>query len=208
MINQMTLEEVNENITAINNASQDIGRRLLEMREREAWKVLGYTSWTAFLEGEFEYSRQHLYELIKAAAVIENLSTTVYKGKISTKAAAKLADYKPSIRIPILDTVEARYGKITESRIARVGDMFQEVTTTGHVDTGSGVGTPIDVALDKQDDEAEKRQNMYIYDKPQKPLTPDEIQLAISTITANPADQEVAKAVRSILRIQERKTAS
>lgn len=204
MNNSMSLDEIQANIIAINNASQDIGRRLLEMREREAWKVLGYASWTAFLEGEFSYSRKHLYELMNAASVLE----VIPKGnKISTAAAAKLSQYPKELHIPIIQATQARYGAITESRLQRVGDMFQEVTRTGHCDTGNGISTPIDIALDKADDEADKRQKQYIYDKPQKPLTQDEISLAISTITANPSDQSVARAVRSILRIQERKQA-
>lgn len=209
MISQMTLDEVNENIAAINNASQDIGKRLLEMKERLAWKALGYASWTAFLEGEFSYSRKHLYELMKAAPIQEKLP----KGyRVSTAIAAKIAEYPEELHIPIFNMATKRFnGKLTESRVASIGDVLQTANLTGYADLGDGGMTALEKAFSKHDEERELRQKQHIHDKyedkPQAPLTLSEIQLAISTITANPTDQEIARSVRSILRIQERKQA-
>lgn len=209
MTTRMTLEEIQANINAINNASQDIGRRLLEMREREAWKVLGYANWTAFLEGEFSYSRKHLYELMKAAPIQEKLP----KGyKVNTAIAAKIAEYPEELHIPIFNMATKRFnGKLTESRVASIGDVLQTANLTGYADTGDGAMTALEKAFSKHDEERDLRQKQHIHDsiesKPQPPLTLSEIQLAISTITSNPSDQSVARAVRSMLRIQERKQA-
>ena len=50
---------------------------LLEAWEQEAWRALGYASWTAYIDGEFEFSRQRSYQLLQAARVTRSLSTAV-----------------------------------------------------------------------------------------------------------------------------------
>lgn len=211
MISQMTLDEVNENIVAINNASHDIANRLLKIKQCEGWKVLGFASWTKFLESDlFTFSRKHLYELMKATPIKEKLVTKGYR--VSNKIASKLSKFPDDLHVPILKTSIERYGgKPTEGEIESVGNVLTTVMLTGHVDLGDGRMTAFEKAFRKEDEERELRQKQHIHDKyedkPQAPLTLSEIQLAISTITANPSDQSVARAVRSILRIQERKQA-
>lgn len=156
----MTKAEALVHVQAVNHAAADMGRHLLELKQREGWRALGYETWTAFLEGEFTYSRQHLYELMKATPVQERLSTTAYK--ISTKAAAALSRFDEDLQPTILKTAVARYGKLTESTVTRVGSVIQEMASTGHVDTGNGTSTPVDAALTSEDEEAVKRQKQYI----------------------------------------------
>lgn len=206
----MTYDEAKEHVDAINRASQGIGQLLLEIRQREGWKALGYKNWTEFLTEEFSYSRKHLYELMKAAPIKERLVTKGYK--VSNKVASKLSKFPDDLHVPILKTSIERYGgKPTEGEIESVGNVLTTVMLTGHVDLGDGRMTAFEKAFRKEDEERELRQKQHIHDKyedkPQAPLTLSEIQLAISTITANPSDQSVARAVRSILRIQERKQA-
>lgn len=207
----MTYDEAKEHVDAINRASQGIGQLLLEIRQREGWKALGYKNWTEFLTEEFSYSRKHLYELMKAAPIKEQLVTKGYR--VSNKVASKLSKFPDELHIPILRTAVERYGdKPTIGEIESTGNILTATMLTGgYVDLGDGKMTAIEKAFRKEDEERELRQKQHIHDKyedkPQPPLTLSEIQLAISTITANPSDQEVARAVRSILRIQERKQA-
>lgn len=164
----MSADEAKAHVQAVKNAAQDMGRHLLELKEREGWKALGYASWTAFLNGEFEYSRQHLYTLMAAAPVQEKLSTVV--DSLSTKAAAALSKFDESLQVVIAQTAQARYGEVTESNINRIGEVVQTMVATGHVDVGNGTSTPIDAALDTEDVEAHKRQQAYIAAK-QTPRT-------------------------------------
>ncbi len=163
----MTADEAKNRVQAVKNAAADMGRHLLELKEREGWRALGYANWTAFLEGEFQQSRQQLYEIMAAAPVLERLSATAYK--LSTKAAYALSRFDEDLQPIILETTQARYGDVTESRITRVGDVIQTLVITGHVDTGNGTSTPIDAALDNEDAEAHKRQQVYIAEKQNAP---------------------------------------
>jgi hypothetical protein len=155
----MTREEAQEHVVAIKNSAADMGRRLLDLKEREGWRVLGYETWTACLQNEFAYSRNHLYELMKATPILESLSSTDYK--LSMKAAVALADYDEALHPAIVKTAKSRYGELTESNIKRVGEVVQTMTTTGHVDTGNGSMTPIDAALEIEDYEALQRHREY-----------------------------------------------
>lgn len=168
IIQPMTETEARSHVVAINNAAADMGRRLLELKEREGWIVLGYKSWSAMLEGEFSYSRKHLYELMHAAPVLEKLLPV--GNNISTKTAAALARFDEDLHPAIVKTTVARYGQLTESNVTRVGTVVQEMSTTGHVDVGNGTSTPIEAALEKEDLEALMRQREYINGK-QKPKT-------------------------------------
>lgn len=157
----MTREEAQAHVDAIKNAVRDMGLRLLEMKAREGWRALGYANWTAFLTGEFAYSRKHLYELMEAAPVLEKMLPT--GNKISIKAAAALAAFDEELHPVIIGTAQARYGTLTESNVNRVGSVVQQMTYTGHVDIGNGRNTPIEAALALEDEEAAKRRLEYIH---------------------------------------------
>ena len=64
---EMTEQEARQAVNAIRQSAAEIGRYLLDLRQRQGWKALGYRSFTAMLEGEFAYSRQHLYRLMSGA---------------------------------------------------------------------------------------------------------------------------------------------
>jgi hypothetical protein len=197
----MTEPEAREHIKAINASAADIGRRLLDIQSREGWKVLGYKNWTAFLEGEFSYSRQHLYELMTAAPILESLSATDYK--LSAKAAVALSKFDADLRPVILRTATARYGELTESNVARVGNVVQEMATTGHVDTANGVSTPIDAALEAEDIEALKRQQQHIQERSEWEYKgfaemPAQLQLAIEKAAAVLIDVDQGEMIKVV----------
>lgn len=162
----MSADEAKAHVQAVKNAAQDMGRHLLELKEREGWKALGYASWTAFLNGEFEYSRKHLYELMTASPVQEKLLPIGYN--LSTKAAAALSKFDESLHVVIAQTAQARYGEVTESNINRVGDVVQTMVLTGHV-SPDGISTPIDATLNAEDFEASQRQQVYVAEKVNQP---------------------------------------
>lgn len=158
VIDEMTAEEAQAHVAAINSKMEDIGALLFALRLRAGWRALGYPNWTAFLEGEFEYSRKHLYELMHAATVAPLLPPGT-----STKAKAALASFDVALQPTIAMTATARYSDKppTESQIRRVGEVIQTMAVTGHVDTGNGTSTPVEAALNREDEEADARRKQY-----------------------------------------------
>lgn len=52
----------------------EIGEMLTEAHDAEAWKALGYKSWKAYVEAEFEFTRQRSYQLIRQTKVNQQLA--------------------------------------------------------------------------------------------------------------------------------------
>lgn len=55
----------------IRRATDDLYTLLLEVYETEVYKHLGYKTWTAYIDGEFEFNRQHSYRLLTQARVVK-----------------------------------------------------------------------------------------------------------------------------------------
>jgi len=153
----MTPDEARAAVMQINAHAAEMGRLLLDLRTREGWRALGYATWTDCLTREFAFSRKHLYELMRAAPVVERLSPFGYT--LNTSQANALSRYPIDLQAPIYQATVARYGKPTESRLTRVGDVLAQVVATGHVDADGQTPTPIDAALAYEDYEARLRQD-------------------------------------------------
>lgn len=57
----------------IRNATESLYSLLLEAWESECFKHLGYKSWSAYIDGEFDFNRQHSYRLLTAAKATKQL---------------------------------------------------------------------------------------------------------------------------------------
>lgn len=163
VIEPMTREEAQQHVDAIHVAASNIGRHLLEIKQREGWRALGYETWTAFLIKEFSYSRKHLYELMNAATV-EGL---LPEG--NTKAAYALtrfdANLQPAIAEIAKSAAEVRGRDVTAGLVTAVGNVLAEsVATGGYVDTGSGTMTAMTKAISTAIDELDKRKSQHIDD--------------------------------------------
>lgn len=189
IIDPMTADEAQVHVDAINAHVLDIGRRLVDIRQREGWRALGYDCWTHFLEGEFAYSRKHLYELMRVAPVSEQLASVLPKvTTLSVKAMDTLAAYPYELRPAIALAAVKRYGeKPTPSEMRRAADVLTEATFTGHVDTGNGTSTPIDAAFAQADYEAAQRQKQHIADKRGAPVWSGEADMLIEPGWSNRA---------------------
>lgn len=158
----MTTNEARTAVDQINRHASEIGRLLLDLKERDGWRALGYDTWTACLRQEFVQSRQWLYVLMKAAPVQERMAEQGYR--LSVETASTLAGFPDHLQENIVRATEKRYGAITTSRLQRVGTVLTQAVETGHVETSPGESSAIDQALALEDDEARKRQSDYIND--------------------------------------------
>lgn len=160
IIEPMSKMEAQECVQAINTSAAEMGRLLLELKSREGWRALGYHTWTECLIREFAFSRKHLYELMQATPIIESLSPLGYN--LNIRQANALSVYPAPLRPAIVMLTEQRYGKLTESRLERVGETLLQAARTGQVNVGDGsVTVALDVAIKLEDEEAMKRQWEY-----------------------------------------------
>ncbi len=75
IIETLSETQAREMVMQINGHAAEIGRLLIELRDREGWRALGYDTWTAFLRSrELDISRAHLYRLLHQAEVNAVLS--------------------------------------------------------------------------------------------------------------------------------------
>jgi len=77
----MSKEEARDKTEQIRTNIASTRYLLLEMHDREGWKVLGYGSWREYGQIEFGYSERRIYQLALAARVEKNLCTIVQKDK-------------------------------------------------------------------------------------------------------------------------------
>lgn len=65
----------------IRTAAEGVRDMLLEAHDRQAWKALGYNSWSAYVRGEFDMGRAHSYRLLNHGRVIKAIGDAT--GKVS-----------------------------------------------------------------------------------------------------------------------------
>ena len=70
----MDAAEARACVTAINARLNGARQLLLELYEREGWRVLGYDSWRECVVAEFQQSKTHLYRQLEAARVEREIS--------------------------------------------------------------------------------------------------------------------------------------
>lgn len=75
----------------IQDAAGELWALLAEARDREAWRVLGYDSWTAYVDAEFAISRGQAFRLLDQARVAGALEAAVGEPvPVSARQAAVL----------------------------------------------------------------------------------------------------------------------
>ena len=76
---EMTLEEARETDRLIKRHINTTRYLLLDMRDRQGWKALGYESFKEYGEKELGYSEVHVYRLVDAAEIALQIgANTIY----------------------------------------------------------------------------------------------------------------------------------
>lgn len=102
----MDQSEARQIVDEIRRKTDEMGYLLLELRDRRGWQALGYTSWTACLNQEFDKSRQHLYRLMWTSEINEELSHMSYR--LNIRQAEALHGYLPETRHAVISQVIER----------------------------------------------------------------------------------------------------
>ena len=69
----MTKTEARSITERIRSSVDDLAGLLDEAHGREAWRSLGYKSWGAYIDGEFDFSRRHSYRLLEQAKAMRQI---------------------------------------------------------------------------------------------------------------------------------------
>jgi len=142
----LTRQEAREHTEAIKRHLTEAGRLLLLMRESEGWKALGYQSWTQYLEREFTECRSHLYDLMRAAPVVERLQQSGYTP--NTAQALALAKLPDAVQVITYEMAAKRKGGASADRIEAIGGTLSEALATGgYVTTKDGSQAALENAI-------------------------------------------------------------
>lgn len=162
IIEPMSASEAQSVIRQVKDHAESIGRLLIDLDRRRGWEALGYASFTHCLRQEFEYSRQHLYRLMRAAPVQERVEQSIGIA-LSINAANALRDVPDDLQTAVVQAVIARGETPTAGRLEAYGRVFTQAATTGYVDVGPDARpTPFDAALTDEALELKRRQEEHM----------------------------------------------
>ncbi len=76
-------EQIKDATEKLWTATQELGDLLHQMRDEELWRHLGYSSWKAYVDGEFDFGERRSYQLLKYDRVMKVLQerTAVQSGE-------------------------------------------------------------------------------------------------------------------------------
>jgi phage N-6-adenine-methyltransferase len=116
----MTVVEARECADAIKAGIHTVGRKLLELYERDGWQALGYASWRECAQAEFGFRQSRVYQLLSAAEVERNLSTIVEN--LPESHARPLTALPPDVQREVYGAAidSAPNGKVTAAHVASV----------------------------------------------------------------------------------------
>lgn len=75
----------------IRESATNFGELLLEAQDGEAWRALGYASWGAYVDGEFDFKRSRSYQLLTQAKVNKALAAAGSDLRVNERAARELS---------------------------------------------------------------------------------------------------------------------
>jgi hypothetical protein len=152
----------------------EVGNSLTEIRDARYYRM-EFSSFEDYCRERWDMSRPRAYQLMGAAAVLDNLSTIVDK-PTNEAQARELAPLDERAQRAVwqiaLDTAtkdEAGNPVVTAGHIKSVVKTISEIVECGGVDDGSGetkpLGTLIDAAITEETYERLQRQKEYIKGK-------------------------------------------
>lgn len=136
----MTKDEARACVERIKALSEELAPLLMDLRDREGWRALGYKTWQECLKHEFQLSRQRAHQLINSH-IVERVLTSLPPGPASTMVdAGKLNERQkrelmPLVREPV--KLAATVAKVQ----AEKGDDATAVDY--HEAVGEQIGRPV-----------------------------------------------------------------
>ena len=129
----MDAAEARACVTAINARLNGARQLLLELYEREGWRVLGYDSWRECVVAEFQQSKTHLYRQLEAARVEREISPIGEMPSLSDYHLGQIAQLPPQDRREVALSL-ARNGDLSVKDHRRIiAEKQREVVKRPHM---------------------------------------------------------------------------
>ncbi|MBN7758954.1 hypothetical protein JYP46_19170 [Nitratireductor aquimarinus] len=108
----LTKQEAKEITDRIRDSIEKTYELVLRAYERKAWKALGYKTWEAYVQTEFDMSRRRSYQLLDQGRVIRAIEEAAggnvnHGTQISERDAREIKSKLPEIKEEIRSRVEA-----------------------------------------------------------------------------------------------------
>lgn len=128
--NTADLERLEGIITRNLQSFYEVGRALMEIRDRELYRdALGFPTFESYCKAKWSFTRQTAYQFIDSAKVIENVSDCLQKpsNEYQTRPLARLTPEKQ--REAWKEAVEtAPEGKVTAAHVYKIVKGMEEPT--------------------------------------------------------------------------------
>lgn len=169
------LKECEEAIERGLNTFYEVGNALAEIRDARLYRI-AYATFEDYCQEKWGMSRRRGYELIAAAAVVDNVrnsAQTIPANEAQANELSKLdaiaQDAVWKIAVGTADKNGYDQPVVTAAHIKSVVSVLTEVVKAGGLDDGSGevkpLGRLIDAAITEETYERMMRQKQYIRDK-------------------------------------------
>lgn len=144
----------------------EVGDALLQIRDGKLYREQ-FATFELYCQEKWQMTRQRAHQLINSAELMGDLSTRVDKIELpeNEKQVRALKQFDAELQPVVLrlarGEAKATGKPLTAQMLTRVGEVLLEAENTGHVDTGSGEGTPISAAITVQEYETTQRQKQH-----------------------------------------------
>ena len=121
----------------------EVGAALLAIRDRRLYREC-HPTFEAYIQDRWGFSRPRAYQLIEAARVAKNLSTTVDIKGLNERQTRALAPLAPDDQRVVYKFAKATapQGRITATHLKNLASVVDGVMHAGAIDDGSGAMVP------------------------------------------------------------------
>lgn len=123
----MSADEARMRVDAIRGAVISIRQHLYELWSRQGWKSLGYESWHACVQAEFNQSESYLYRQLEAAKVEREILPEEEQGRMPESQLRPFLQLPSGQRTEVFKEAKetAPEGKLTAKHIEQVVAKYQ-----------------------------------------------------------------------------------
>lgn len=142
------IERIQEHLTRADYHVNQARKLILDLKERDGWKVLGYGSWRECVTAEFNKSSSTVYRQLSAALVELELSPSGGIGEINERVLRPLTkrEYSAEARQAIWavsQDIVGEGGRVTSGVVEAVIDGLKDMLQSGATQDADGNQHPI-----------------------------------------------------------------
>jgi hypothetical protein len=117
---KLTAIEARQKVNNVKSCLNIARNELLDLRDRDGWRALGYESWEEFGAKEFDYSVQYLNRITTAASIQKSLETIVSEGEIKETHLRPLTSIPENERAAIWKEANRKAEEVGKERTAKM----------------------------------------------------------------------------------------